>query len=248
MRLFKEIPNEIILNILKNLNSIDLLNLCLIKLDERIKNLINKVLIEKLSTVRLRVSITQEHNWQYTVDFQLKKGSNDSSRLEFIPVAMNTDIIRLYNSKFLRKPLLMKATLLLDDNKYLKNNLFKSSLSFPIKDVGMQQVCDQQQKTVFKYHVTKTPKHVIKVRPGERFIEPVGFECPIEFLSQPKTILQKLSNYLNTNHKAQLVEMSQFYNKQHYQGASTTAAARPMVPSSNNNPNNQAVPLLYTNY
>jgi hypothetical protein len=150
---------------------------------------------------------------------------------------MDTEEIRLYNSKLLRKPLLLKATLLVDDdNKYLKSNLFKSSMSFNIKDIGFQEAQDPQQQLVFKYLVKRTPKNVIKARPGERYIEPVEFECPIEFLSQPKSKLQKLTNYLQTNHKPQLVEMSQFYNKFHDHPPTTARS------------NNQIVPILYTNF
>lgn len=243
-----ELPSEIIINVFRHLALIDLLNVSLIKLNDKIKLLLNQVLLEKLSTVRLRLFFNQENNWKYTLDFQLEKYT--ASRLAFTPVTVLPEPIRLYTSKLLRKPSLTRVSLLLDggsyNNKHLRNNLMRSSLSLNIKEAGTyQKAYDQQQKVLFVYNVRKTPNYMTKVRPGERFVDPLGFECPFEFLAQPKSKLEKLADFLHNrptnyvyhpasstaaakicNSNYQLSEIGQFYRSATTVGSNTLSKSR----------------------
>jgi hypothetical protein len=197
-----QFPNEVIIAILQNLSIPDILTMSLI-LNYRLRTLTRKVLVEKLldsSKCHLRLCFDQESRWRFTVDFKLTKATD--TRLAFTPVKPVS--VRMYTSKLLRKPILYKACLVGSDfveanDTLLVHNLIKSSLSLDIKDVGLHQqhYNSKQQRVFLAYDITKTPQEVIKERPGERWVEPLGFECSFDFLAQPKKMMQRVFDTLH---------------------------------------------------
>lgn len=197
-----QFPNEVIVAILQKLTIPDILNMSLI-LNYRLRSLTRKVLVEKLldsSKCHLRLCFDQENRWRFTVDFKLTKATE--TRLAFTPVKQVS--MRMYTSKLLRKPVLYKACLVGPDfveanNASLLHNLIRSSLSLDVKDVGLHQqhYSPKQQRVFLAYDITKTPQDVIKERPGERWVEPLGFECSFDFLAQPKKMMQRVFDTLH---------------------------------------------------
>ncbi|KAL9540785.1 hypothetical protein PS6_010596 [Mucor atramentarius] len=189
-------PNEVIIAILQNLSIPDILTMSLI-LNSRLRTLTRKVLVEKLldsSKCHLRLCFDQENHWRFTVDFKLTKATE--TRLAFTPVKQVS--VRMYTSKLLRKPILYKASLVGPDFVEANDSLL-SSLPLDIKDTGLHQhhYNTKQQRVFLAYDITKTPQDVIKERPGERWVEPLGFECSFDFLSQPKKLMQRVFDTLH---------------------------------------------------
>ncbi|CEP12974.1 hypothetical protein [Parasitella parasitica] len=195
-------PNEIIIAILQHLSIPDLLIMFLI-LNCKLRTLTRKVLVEKLldtDKCHLRLCFDQENRWRFTLDFKLAKTTD--SRLAFTPFEPVS--VRMYTSRLLRKPNLYKACLVGPDfaeanDALLVNNLIKSSLSLDIKDVCIHQhqYNSKQHRVFFAYQTHKTPQDVIKQRPGERWVEPLGFECSFDFLAQPKKMIHRVFNTLH---------------------------------------------------
>ncbi|KAI8645096.1 hypothetical protein BD408DRAFT_441184 [Parasitella parasitica] len=197
-----QFPNEVIITILQYLSIPDLLTMSLI-LNYKLRILTRKVLAEKLldtSNCLLRLCFDQENRWRFTVDFKLTKTTD--SRLAFTPVKPVS--VRMYTSRLLRKPTLYKACLVGPDfaeanDALLVHNLLKSSLSLDIKDIGIHKHHhnSRQQRVFIAYKITKTPQDETKQRPGERWVEPLGFECHFEFLARPKKIIHRVFDTLH---------------------------------------------------
>jgi hypothetical protein len=194
-----KLPNEVIITILQHLSIPDLLTITIL-LNYRIHTLAKKVLVDKLSVsnnCHLRLCFDQEHHWRFTVDFKLTKAIN--TRLAFTPVKQVS--VRMYTSKLLRRPNLYKASLVGPDfaieSDHLLNNLIKSPISLDIKETGLHQKRFQQQNISLAYQITKTPEHMVKERPGERWVEPLGFECSFDFLCQTKKMIQRVFDTLH---------------------------------------------------
>ncbi|KAL9537865.1 hypothetical protein MBANPS3_011391 [Mucor bainieri] len=187
-------PNEVIIAILQNLSIPDILTMSLI-LNYRLRTLTRKVLVEKLldsSKCHLRLCFDQESRWRFTVDFKLTKATE--TRLAFTPVKQVS--VRMYTSKLL--PSLVGPDFGEANDALLVHNLIKSSLSLDIKDTGLhQQHYSSKQQVFLAYDITKTPQDVIKERPGERWVEPLGFECSFDFLAQPKKMMQRVFDTLH---------------------------------------------------
>ncbi|KAI8054899.1 hypothetical protein BDF21DRAFT_431295 [Thamnidium elegans] len=192
------LPNEVIYTILRYVSIPDLLIMTRL-LNQRISCLAHQVLLEKLTSTKdchLRLCFDQENHWRFTVDFKFTRATK--TRLAFTPVKSVS--LRMYTSKFLRKPILHKVSFVGPDftieNEHLASNLIKSPISFDIKQVGLQQQVYAQQ-VLFAFKVTRTPENVIKARSGERWVEPLGFECSFEFLAQTKNKIQKVFDILH---------------------------------------------------
>lgn len=192
------LPNEVIICILQNLSIPDLLITSQLQ-SARFHTLAKKVLVQKLSLVKnchLRLCFDQENHWRFTVDFKLTKATN--TRLAFTPVKQVS--VRMYNSKLLRRPILHKAVLVgpdfVIDNPYLVHNLIKSPISMDIKETGLHQH-HYAQGAFLAYQITKTPENMVKARAGERWVEPLGFECSFDFLCQTKKMMQRVFDTLH---------------------------------------------------
>lgn len=196
-----KLPNEVIICILQHLSIPDLISTSLL-LNRRIHTLAKEILLEKMlkdsNNCHLRLFIDQENHWKYTVDFKLTKVSN--TRLAFTPVNQDTSI-RLYTSKLLRRPVLYKACLVgpdfVSEGGHLICNLLKSPISFNVKEIGLHKHHYQQQHTFLAYQTSKTPENEVKARPGERWVELLGFECFFSFLCQPKKMIHKVFDTLH---------------------------------------------------
>lgn len=198
-----DLPNEVIIVILQNLTIPNILNIARL-LNFRLRTLANEVLVEKLLNMdncHLRLSFDQENHWRFTTDFKLTKATK--TRLAFTPV--ETASVPMYTSKLLRRPLLYRACLVgpdfVDLSDSLVHNLIKSPLTLDIKELGLHQqhyALKQQKSTLlFAYRVSKTPENIVKARPGERWVEPLGFECAYDFLGQPKRMIQRVFDGLH---------------------------------------------------
>jgi hypothetical protein len=198
-----DLPSEVIIVILQNLTIPDILNIARL-LNYRLRTLANKILVEKLLNTNhchLRLCFDQENRWRFTVDFKLIKATE--TRLAFKPVKPTNAL--MYTSKLLRRPLLYKACLIgpdfVDFSDSLVHNLIKSSLTLDIKELGLHQqhytLKQQKSSLFFAYRVSKLPVNIVKARPGERWIEPLGFECAYDFLGQPKRMIQRIFDSLH---------------------------------------------------
>lgn len=209
---FMKLPNEVIVAILRELSIPDLLTVTIL-LNYRIHTLARKVLVEKLSlsnNCHLRLFFDQENHWRFTVDLKLTKATN--TRLAFTPVKQVS--VRMYTSKLLRRPLLYKASLVGPDfvieSDHLVNNLIKSPLSLDVKEPGLHQQRFQQQNIFLAYQISKTPEHMVKARPGERWVEPLGFECSFDFLCQTKKMVQRMFDTLHSRPTRRQIDNKQF--------------------------------------
>jgi hypothetical protein len=194
-----KLPNEVIICALQYLSIPDLINASLV-LNRRVHTLAKEVLLDKMLKVdncHLRLFINQENYWKYTIDFKLTKITD--TRLAFTPVEQTS--IRLYTSKLLRRPALYKASLVgpdfANESGRLVGNLIKSPIPFSVKEIGLHKHHYQQQHTFLAYQASKTPENQIKARPGERCVEPLGFECSFNFLCQPKKMIHKMFDTLH---------------------------------------------------
>lgn len=206
-----KLPNEVIISILQNLSIPDLLLISNIQ-NQRFHTLAKKVLVQKLSITKnchLRLCFDQESHWRFTVDFKLTKATN--TRLAFTPVKQVS--VRMYNSKLLRRPILYKASLVgpdfVIDNHHLVYNLIKSPISIDIKETGLHQH-HYQQGTFLAYQISKTPENIVKARPGERWVEPLGFECSFDFLYQTKKMIQRVFDTLHNKPTRRQIDNKSF--------------------------------------
>ncbi|KAI8086890.1 uncharacterized protein B0P05DRAFT_532792 [Gilbertella persicaria] len=107
----------------------------------------------------------------------------------------------MYTSMLLCKPSLCRISLIGPDilmhKKYVNDNLMRSSVSLNVKELEMIEQYVPKQHLCFVYKVTKVPKHQIKTRPGERWVEPLELECSVDFLSKPKCIIQRVFDHLH---------------------------------------------------
>lgn len=207
---FTNLPNEVIYSILQYLTIPDLL-MVLKLLNKRLSQSAQQILLHKLNTepssCSLRLRFDQENQWRFIVDFKFSKATtshNGTPRLLFIPIKPVS--VRMYSSKFLRRPMLHKASLVgpsfSHQEERLSSNMIKSPIGFDIKRVG--HGVQVQQEVLFKYKVSKAPENVIKTRSGERWVEPFELECSFEFLCQTRNkILQRVFHIL---HKPMKVE------------------------------------------
>ncbi|KAI8968559.1 hypothetical protein BDF20DRAFT_897058 [Mycotypha africana] len=203
---FCRLPNEVLLSICQYLSVPDILNL-LYQSNKQLQTVVKSVLINRLlhqdNCCLLRLCFDQESHWRFTVDFKLTKATE--GRLSFAPV--NQISLRMYTSKLLRKPVLYKAYLVGPDfmtdtssttYQSLVDNLIKSSLPLHIKEVGLhQEHYPTKQNLSLSYKISKTPSNEPKIRPGERWVEPTGFECSFSFLSQQKNRIQRVMDTLS---------------------------------------------------
>ncbi|KAG2211595.1 hypothetical protein INT47_008691 [Mucor saturninus] len=210
------LPNEVIISILQKLSIPDLLLTCQLQ-NIRFHTLAKKVLVQKLVKTKdchLRLCFDQENHWRFTVDFKFTKATQ--TRLAFTPVKPVS--VRMYNSKLLRRPILHKASLVGPDfvveNPYLVHNLIRSPLSLDIKETGLHQH-HYAQGAFLAYQITKTPENMVKARAGERWVEPLGFECSFDFLSQTKKMMQRVFDTLHNKPVRRQID-----------GVSFTASAR----------------------
>jgi hypothetical protein len=203
-RCLSDLPNEVIIVILQNLTIPDILNIARL-LNYRLRTLANTILVEKLlnaDNCHLRLCFDQENHWRFTTDFKLTKATE--TRLAFTPVEPTS--VPMYTSKLLRRPLLYKACLVgpdfVDLSDSLVHNLIKSPLALNIKEIGLHQqhyaLKQRKSSLFFAYRVSKTPENIVKARPGERWIEPLGFECAYDFLGQPKRMIQRVFDSLHS--------------------------------------------------
>lgn len=120
----------------------------------------------------------------------------------------------MYTAKLLCRPVLYKASLVgpeFDHESYqLVHNLTKSPISFDVKGLGLHQHHHQQQRTFLAYQVIKTPENAVKARPGERWVEPLGFECNFNFLCQTKKMIHRVFDTLHNKPTRRQIDHQSF--------------------------------------
>lgn len=205
----ESLPNELLLRVLSHLNTPDLLHSA--KLNVRFHQLSAKTLVSRITTrpdsLRLRAFFEQESKWKFTVDLQLV-AIDHYGRFQFAPV--DSMVMRLFESKFLRSPSLHRMSIVGKDFDGLTldmpENLLPKSKSLPLKEYGQHRLVSTYSRlvsemastqTALVYTVSKTPNAVEKVRSGERWVTPVRFECPLLFLCQARPAMTKVMDKLN---------------------------------------------------
>lgn len=207
-----KLPNEVLDCTLQFLSIPDLITITLLH-NKRLYTLAKNIILQKLKETdncRLRLYFDQESHWRYTVDFKFVKAAH--TRLAFVPI--DEASLRLYTSKLLRRPVLFKVALVgpeFDHDNYQHlHNLIKSPISFDVKTLGLHKNHHQQQQTFLAYEVTKTPENEVKARPGERWVQPLGFECNFSFLCQTKKIIHRVFDTLHNKPARRQIDHQSF--------------------------------------
>ena len=201
---FSIIPNELVLHILRQLGLHDLLAISVV--NTRLYHVGLQALAEYLTppqhtqsllldahtNPRLRFFFDQESRWQFSIDMIFEKQENSGSMFTFVPVQQGLSF-QMFSSKVLRKPNLYRISLLdessgqEDTDIMVLDSIMSKPLKLDIKSCGMQY--DKHvdgQLAIFSYKVHNTPTHRLKSRPGERWMQPVSFQCDPWWLLCPR--------------------------------------------------------------
>lgn len=207
--IIETLPNEILLRILNYLPTPELLHTT--KLNRRFHHLSAKTLVVRLAArpdaLRLRAHFEQESRWKFSVDMQLV-AIDESGRFRFAPIEAMA--MRFFESKMLRSPTMHKLSIVGTDfdgmTLDMPENLLPKSKPLPVKEIGQHRIASTYTRlvpqvattqTALVYSVTKTPKALLKVRSGERWVTPMLFECPMMFLCQARPGITKVMDKLN---------------------------------------------------
>jgi hypothetical protein len=205
----ERLPNELLLRVLTYLDTPDLLHSA--KLNVRFHQLSAKTLVSRITarpdSLRLRAFFEQESRWKFSVDLQLV-AIDQYGRFQFAPV--ESMVMRLFESKFLRSPSLHRISVVGEDFDGvaldMPENLLPKAKSLPLKECGQHRLVSTYSRlvtemsstqTTLVYTVSKTPSTIEKVRSGERWVTPLRFECPLLFLCQARPTMTKVMDKLN---------------------------------------------------
>ncbi|KAJ8657725.1 hypothetical protein O0I10_006540 [Lichtheimia ornata] len=212
---FNNIPNELVLHILRQLGLRDLLVISVV--NTRLYHIGVQALAEYLaspppsspppsrspflcsalkghaSPSRLRLFFDQESRWQFSIDMIFEKHENNNgSMFIFVPVEPGLSF-QMFSSKVLRKPSLYRVSLLDespagDADIMVLDSIMSKPLKLDIKYALTQQYDKRVdgQSAMFSYKVHDTPTHRLKSRPGERWMQPISFQCDPWWLIWPR--------------------------------------------------------------
>ncbi|KAI9472011.1 MAG: hypothetical protein EXX96DRAFT_582584 [Benjaminiella poitrasii] len=206
--LLLNLPNELILSIFRFLCLHDTLKLIALlqTRNSRLIGLLRNALVEQLLTTpnaRLKLCFDQENRWKCTMDFKFTHLSRHRSTLIFRPIETNLSV-PMYTSRLLCRPVLHRVHLVCpccgtQQDNFLAENLVRSPFPLDVKEVGLHNSSLGHKDVSMNYHVSKTPRHRVPIRPGERWVQLAGFECSFEFLAQPKGLLQRVFDSLHSS-------------------------------------------------
>ncbi|CDH48620.1 predicted protein [Lichtheimia corymbifera JMRC:FSU:9682] len=248
---FSTIPNELVLHILRQLGLHDLLVISVV--NTRLYHIGLQALAEYLASSssspsppsspsflllnthtspRLRFFFDQESRWQFSIDmvFEKHENNNNGSMFIFVPVQQGLSF-QMFSSKVLRKPSLYRISLLdespVDDAEDIM--VLDSIMSKPLK-LDIKQACGQQydkhvdgQFAIFSYKVHNTPTHRLKSRPGERWMQPLSFQCDPWWLICPRKSGIRLMGLLPSRGSAPLPSAPRLDSPINYSSTSSSS-------------------------